>query len=250
MLLQDKVIIVTGASSGIGAAASHLLAREGARLVISARRKDRLDLVADEIRDGGGTAVTVQGDVGEEDHACDLVATAADRFGGLDAAFNNAGTVGDMAPIADLSAENWETVIRTNLTSAFLLARYQLPALVARGGGSIVFTSSFVGHATGFPGMGAYAAAKAGLVGLARTIAVEYGPHGIRANALLPGGTETDMAPQDAETRDFIRGLHALKRMARPDEIANAALFLLSDRASFVTGSAFVADGGNSISKT
>lgn len=250
MIFQDKVIIVTGASSGIGAAASHLLAREGARLVLSARRKDRLDLVSDEIRDRGGTAVTVRGDVGEEHHARDLVATAVDTFGGLDAAFNNAGTTGDMAPVADLSAENWETVLRTNLTSAFFLAKYQLPALVARGAGSLVFTSSFVGHATGFPGMGAYAAAKAGLVGLARTIAVEYGPSGIRANALLPGGTETDMAPQDAEARDFIRGLHVLKRMARSDEIANAALFLLSDRASFVTGSAFVADGGNSISKT
>ena len=125
-------------------------------------------------------------------------------------------------------------------------------ALRARGGGSLVFTGSFIGHTATLPGMGAYAASKAGLVGLMQAIAVEHGAEGIRANVLMPGGTLTAIAMDAAtnpETAAFISGLHALKRMAEPEEIADAALFLLSDMASFVTGSAMLADGGNSICK-
>jgi len=118
------------------------------------------------------------------------------------------------------------------------------------GGGALVFTSSFVGHTIGFPGKGAYAAAKAGLIGLTQVLAAEHGPEGIRANALLPGGTKTAMAGDDPEFHEFVKGLYALKRMAEPKEIARAAAFLLSDHASFVTGTALLADGGNSISKT
>ena len=121
--------------------------------------------------------------------------------------------------------------------------------MLERGGGSIVFTASFVGHMIGLPGMGAYAAAKAGLVGLAQVLAAEHGADGIRANTLLPGGTLTAMAGDDPAYHEVVRGLHALKRMASPEEIARAALFLVSDAASFVTGAAMIADGGNSISK-
>lgn len=250
MILADKTIIITGASSGIGAAAARLFAREGANIVLGARRETRLKALVDEIATTGGKARYLAGDVCDESFAAALVDLALKDFGRLDGGFNNAGTTGDMGPIPDMSAKAWNSVLETNLTSAFYAAKHQIPALIDAGGGSMVFTSSFVGQTVGLPGMGAYAAAKAGLVGLAQVLAAEHGPHGLRANTLMPGGTMTDMAGDDPGFHDFVRGLHALKRMAQPEEIAEAALFLLSDRASFVTGTALYADGGNSINKT
>ncbi|WP_428928507.1 SDR family oxidoreductase [Marinibacterium sp. SX1] len=251
MRFTDRTYIITGASSGIGHAAAGLLAAEGARLVLTARRADRLDRLAAELqaRHGPDRAVALPGDVRDESHARALVTLATERFGGLDGAFNNAGTTGPAGPLTALDAADWHDVIDTNLTAAALGAKHQIPALLARGGGSLVFTSSFVGHATGLPGMAAYAAAKAGLVGLTRVIAAEQGGAGIRANALLPGGTMTEMAGSDPAFHDWVSGLHALRRMATPDEIARAALFLLSEDASFVTGTALFADGGNAIFK-
>ena len=132
---------------------------------------------------------------------------------------------------------------------AFLGAKYQVPAMLARGGGSLLFTSSFVGHtAAGLPGTAAYAASKAGLIGLTKALAAEFGPQGIRVNAVLPGGTATDMAPTgDPEARAFVENLHALKRMAEPEEIARPVLHLASEAASFITGTALLVDGGVSI---
>ena len=253
MLLQDKTIIVTGASSGIGAAAARIFAAEGARLVISARRGDRLDDLAARIDQSAGRVAVLAGDVAAPGHAEALVALARDRFGGLDGAFNNAGQIGSGARVHETGDAEWQRLIATNLTAAFLAARAQVPALLERGGGALVFTGSFIGHTAVLPGMGSYAASKAGLIGLVQALAVDYGPQRIRANALLPGGTLTEMAGDAATNPDsaaFIAGLHALKRMAQPQEIARAALFLLSDHASFVTGSALLADGGNSICKT
>lgn len=249
MRMKDKVVIVTGASSGIGEAAARLLASEGAAVVLGARRRDRLEALAADIERAGGRARAVPGDVTDEHHAAAMVDAAQSAFGGLDAAFNNAGTVGDLVPIPEMSVANWCRVLDANLTSAFHAARHQIPALQARGGGSIVFTSTFVGSGIGIPGMGAYAAAKAGLVGLTQVLAAEHGPAGVRINALMPGGTKTEMASDDPATLDYIRGIHALKRMAEPAEIAMAALFLLGEEAAFVTGSALYADGGNTIFK-
>lgn len=252
MLLKDKTILITGASSGIGAAAAEIFAAEGARLVLSARGEDPLQAVAARITAAGGAVAALAGDVAAPGHAEALVALAQDRFGGLDGAFNNAGQLGLGAPVHLTGDEEWQRLIATNLTAAFLAARAQVPALLARGGGALVFTGSFIGHTAVLPGMGSYAASKAGLIGLVQALAVDYGPQGLRANALLPGGTLTGMAGDAAtnpDTAAFISGLHALKRMARPQEIARAALFLLSDHASFVTGTAMLADGGNSISK-
>ncbi len=249
MLLDGKTIIVTGASSGIGAAAARIFAAEGARLVLGARRSDMLEEVARDIEAKGGEAVFIAGNVEHSHYAAEMVTLAESHFGGLDGAFNNAGTTGDLSPVPDMDEANWRKVLAVNLDSAFHAARHQVPALQRRGGGSIVFTSSFVGHTIGLPGMGAYAASKAGLIGLAQVLAVEHGPENIRVNALLPGGTMTAMAGDDAGFHEVVRGFHALKRLAEPAEIARAALFLLSDHGSFVTGSAMIADGGNSVTK-
>jgi NAD(P)-dependent dehydrogenase (short-subunit alcohol dehydrogenase family) len=251
--LDGKTAIVTGASSGIGRAAARLFAEHGAKVVVGARRRDALDDLVAEIEAEGGEAVAHAGDVRDEACAQGLVGLAVERFGGLDIAFNNAGTLGEMGALGDLSLEGWRETLDVNLTGAFLGAKHQIPAMLSRGGGSLVFTSTFVGHTVGFPGMAAYGAAKAGLVGLARVIAAEYGAQGIRANALLAGGTDTPMGAEVANTPEtiaFVEGLHALKRIAQPDEIAQAALFLASDASSFVTGSAMAADGGVSISRT
>lgn len=248
MELKDKTIIITGASSGIGAAAALLFAAEGANLVLGARRGKELQQVAGQITQSNGTAVALAGDVTDDGYAQALVDLATESYGGLDGAFNNAGMMGDMGPVGEMSTEIWNAVIETNLTSGFYAAKAQVPALVKRGGGSILFTSSFVGYSNGgMPGMGAYAAAKAGLVGLAQSLAADHGADGVRANTLLPDGTLTAMAGDDAETHAFIAGLHPLKRMAQPAEIAQVAMFLLSDRAGFVTGSPVLADGGVSV---
>lgn len=251
--LKGKVAIVTGASSGIGRAAAKLFAANGADLIIAARRGDRLDQLAEQISEAGGRAFALAGDITDEEHHRDLVEAAVARFGGLDIAFNNAGSTGVAASLPDLATLDWRDTIDTNLTSAYFAAKYQLPALEARGGGSLLFTSSFVGHTVGFPSMAAYAAAKAGIVGLTQVLAAEYGACNIRVNALLPGGTDTPMGRKTAsspELLSFVAGLHALKRMARPEEIAAAALFLVSDSSSFVTGTAMLADGGVSITRT
>ncbi|MEL7706708.1 SDR family oxidoreductase [Citromicrobium bathyomarinum] len=247
-LLDGKAAIITGASAGIGRAAADLFVEQGASLVLVARRADRLEEIAAQIERQGGQVRVVVGDVTQERTHRDAVATALDTFGRLDVAFNNAGLVGEIGPLADASIETWTQVIDANLTAAFLGARSQIPAMLAGGGGALVFTGSFVGNSVGLPGMGPYAAAKAGLMGLVRAITADYAAQGIRANALLPGGTATEMAG-DADQREWAASLHAMKRIADPCEIAQAALFLASEMASFVTGSALWADGGNAAVK-
>ncbi len=253
MLLDGKTAIVTGASSGIGRAISLLFARHGAKVVLGARRQVELDRLVDEIINTGGQAIAVAGDVQDESYAEALVKTALERFGTLDVGVNNAGTLGEISPIPDISLAGWRETLDTNLTSAFLGAKYQIPAMQKTGSGSLIFTSSFVGHTAGMPGMGAYGASKAGMIGLMQNLAVEFGPLGIRVNALLPGGTDTPMGRNAAptpETQAFVENLHALKRTARPEEIAQSALYLASDMSVFTTGTAMRVDGGVSINHT
>jgi NAD(P)-dependent dehydrogenase (short-subunit alcohol dehydrogenase family) len=181
-----------------------------------------------------------------------LVDAAVERFGGLDIAINNAATLGPIGDFGQISLADWRHTLDVNLTSAFLAASHQIPAMLARGAGSLIFTSSFVGHTAGFPGMAAYSASKAGLIGLTQVLAAEYGPRAIRVNALLPGATDTEMSREFTKTpevRAQIASLYALKRMAKPEEIAQAALFLASDAASFITGTAMLVDGGVSINR-
>ena len=251
--LVGKVAIITGASSGIGRAVATLFAAEGARLVVAARRRDVLDALVHEIEADGGTACALSGDVSEESFARALVDEAKSRFGGLDIAVNNAAALGPMGATPDVTRAAWDDTMAVNLTGAFLGAKYQIPAMLERGAGSLIFVSSFVGYTVAMPGSAAYAASKAGIIGLMKSLAVEYGPQGIRINALLPGGTQTPMADamiNTDEMKAFVRNMHALKRTAQPIEQARAALFLASDAASFMTGSAMLVDGGVSINKT
>lgn len=252
MELKNKSIIVTGASSGIGAAAALLFAAEGANVVLGARRSAEMKTLAGQINEGNGKAVFLSGDVKDENYANALVDLAMEEFGGLDGAFNNAGIVGEMGPVADMGIDNWNQVISVNLTSAFLAAKAQVPVMKKRRQGSIVFTSSFVGFSNGgMPGMGAYAASKAGLIGLVQSLASDHAGDGVRVNALLPGGTITPSGGEgDPATLDFIANLHPMKRMADAKEVAQAALFLLSDRSTFMTGSPMIVDGGMSVRLT
>lgn len=250
--LKRKVAIVTGASSGIGHATAQLFAKEGATVVVAARRQPELKALIESIKKEGGHAVAIAGDVSEESFARKLVEETIEQFGQLDIAFNNAGILGPMGSVTEMSKTDWNQVIETNLTSAFMAAKYQLPAMLSGGCGSLIFTSSFVGYTAGMPGMAAYAASKAGLIGLTQVLASEYGSQNIRVNALLPGGTDTAAAQEFANTPDaleFVANLHAMKRIAKPEEIAQSALYLASDASSFTTGSALLVDGGISINR-
>ncbi|MBU8543354.1 MULTISPECIES: SDR family oxidoreductase [Roseomonadaceae] len=248
MELKNKTIIITGASSGIGKAAALLFAAEGANVVLGARRAELLRQLAGDIERTGGRAAVLAGDVREEGFAEALVDAARSEFGGLHGAFNNAGIVGPMSAVADMELTTWQEIIDVNLTSAFRAAKAQIPAF-GQGAGSIVFTSSFVGFSNGgMPGMAAYAASKAGLIGLVRSLASDHAAAGIRVNALLPGGTVTPAGGEgNAAVLDLIATLHPMRRMATAHEIAQAALFLLSDRSSFMTGSPMLVDGGISV---
>lgn len=251
--LSNKVAIVTGASAGIGRATAKLFAAEGAKLVVGARRQSELDELVAEIKAKGGQAVALAGDVRSEDYAKALVALAVEKYGRLDVAFNNAGTLGEAGPSTGVSEQGWNDAIAINLTGSFLGAKHQIAEMVKHGAGSVIFTSTFVGYSFAFPGVAAYAASKAGLVGLTQALAAEFGPQGVRVNAILPGAVDTDMyrdMNNTPESQSFITNLHALKRVATPEELARSVLYLASDDSAFVTGTASLVDGGASITRT
>ncbi len=251
--LQNKVAIITGASAGIGRESAKLFAAEGAAVVVGARRESELDALVAEITASGGKAFALAGDVRDETYHQKLVNAAITQFGRLDIGFNNAGTLGEAGPSTQVSAEGFSDTLAVNLTASFLGAKHQIAEMVKTGGGSVIFTSTFVGYSLSFPGVAAYAASKSGLIGLTQALAAEFGPQQVRVNAILPGAVYTDMYRDMNDTADkqaFITGLHALKRVGQPIEIARTALFFASDDSSFVTGTASLIDGGLSITRT
>jgi hypothetical protein len=251
--LAGKVAVVTGASSGIGYATARLFAAEGASVVAGARRQTELGHLVADITATGGRCVALAGDVREESHAEALVELAETTYGGLDIAFNNAGTLGDTGPTTSISVTAFTDALAANLTSAFLGAKHQVPAMLKRGAGWLIFTSTIAGVTVGFPGTASYSASKSGLIGLTQALAAEYGPAGIRVNAILPGAVDTPMYRQmnsSAASQAFMAGLHALKRTGTPEELARSVLFLASDASSFMTGAALLIDGGISINRT
>jgi len=248
MLLENKVAIVTGGNRGIGAATTRLLAREGAAVTIAARDRESGVSLAEEVRQSGGRAIFVPCDVGRKDDVGAMVAATVDAFGGIDILVNNAG-VGSGAPLLETDEALWDEVMRINLKGHFLCATAVVPHMVARGGGAIVNTSSILA-CSALPTSAAYTASKAAILGLTRAMALEWGPLGIRVNCILPGSTDTAMLWGDLPERDVpmertrLEQVIPLQRVASPEEIAEATLWLCSSRASFVSGSFLWIDGG------
>jgi NAD(P)-dependent dehydrogenase (short-subunit alcohol dehydrogenase family) len=238
---------VTGATSGIGRAAALLYGKHGAKVVVSGRRTEEGEAVAQEIRANGGEATFIRADVSKAEDVKNLIDITLQTYGRLDAAFNNAGTEGQFGPLGDLDETIWDTTININLKGAWLLLKHQIPVMLAQGGGSIVFNGTVVAD-VGMAGATIYAASKGGVVSLARSAAIEYAGAGIRINVINPGAIETPMGERafggiDA-FRDFMAPRHPIGRVGTPEEIAEAAVWLTSDAASFVTGQVLNVDGG------
>jgi len=251
-LLEGKVVMVTGGTSGIGRESALLFAREGAKVALTGRRATEGQAVVDEIEASGGAALFIEADLFEFSNIANVVAKVVAKWGRLDCAFNNAGVSGG-GPIETLDEAVWDRVVDSNLKAAFFCLQAQAAQMKRQGaGGSIVFNASALGLIA-MPGTTIYSASKGGVISMARAAAVELGPVGIRVNSLNPSLTRTPMtAPRittDAEgvpSHPYAVGI-PLGRMADPIEMANAALFLLSDLASYVNGHALVVDGGQSI---
>jgi len=250
--LVGRVALVTGASRGIGAAVARRFAQEGAELVLVARTVGGLEEADDAARAAGSKATLVPLDLRDFEAIDRLGASLYERFGRVDVFVGNAAMLGSLSPVHHITPVDWQQTIDLNLTANWRLIRSLDPLLRQSPAGRAIFVTADVGSLPK-PFWGAYAASKAGMIGLVQVIAAEFGAKGIRANAILPGGTDTPMGQAVANTPEakaFIAGLHALKRMAAPEEIARSVLYLASDASSFMTGAALLVDGGVSISRT
>jgi len=245
--MQGKAAIVTGASTGIGRATALAFAREGAHVALADVDVERGEETAAEVGALGVDAIFVRADVSDASSVAALVRATIDRLGRIDFAFNNAGIEGSQAPTADCTIENWNRTIEVNLTGVFLCMREEIPRMLAQGGGAIVNNSSVAGL-VGFTGIPAYTASKHGVLGLTKTAALEYATQGIRVNAVCPGVIDTEMITRfthgDTGAADQLLETEPVARLGAPSEIADAVVWLCSERASFVTGHALAVDGG------
>ncbi|MBO8173421.1 MAG: glucose 1-dehydrogenase [Bacillaceae bacterium] len=246
MRLQDKVAVVTGGGGGIGRATALCMAREGAAVIVS-----DIDIASGEktvriIRESGGQATFAECHVAEPAEVEQLMEQAVNTYGGIDVLFNNAGIGNAELRLSELTVEEWDRVVDVNLKGVFLGMKYAIPHMVQRGGGSIINTSSVLG-VKGKKYTGPYNASKAGVITLTKNAALEYGKHKIRVNAIAPGVIDTAIVDgwKAQEWKwEIISKANALKRVGRPEEVAQAVLFLASDEASYITASTLYVDGG------
>ncbi len=247
--LSGKTCLVTGASSGIGAATALALGRAGANVVLAARREDACAAVAQAIVAAGGRALVVKTDVGIEAEVRHAVGAAVAHFGRLDAAFNNAGMLGVAAPLHEITTADFDAVLRTNVMSVFWSMKYEIEAMLNTGGGAIVNNASIAAQ-LGFAGLAPYNASKHAVMGLTRTAALEYFKQGIRINAVCPGPIATPMAETGFGGAENLHAAMAGSpggRAGQPEEIAQAVLFLLSGAASYISGLGLTVDGGYTV---
>ena len=248
-LMEDKVVLITGGASGIGRATALAFATAGAKVVVSGRRETEGFETVALITKAGGQGTFVRADVTKEDQVQALVSQTVSRYGRLDAAFNNAGIEGEVGKQThEQSVENYHAVMDTNVLGVLLAMKHEVGAMLKNGGGAIVNNAS-VGGLIGFPGVSVYVASKHAVLGLTKTAALEYARQGIRVNAVSPGGIETPMLYRftggaGSEFFNQLSGLHPIGRLGKPEEIAEAVLWLCSEKASFVTGVSLTADGG------
>ncbi len=247
MRLKDKVALITGAGSGMGRATAVLFAREGAKVAVVDINAAGAEDTVRRIASAGGEAIAIRADVSNSEDASSMVAGAVAKFGGLDIIYNNAGIEGEGRFTAEVTEEQFDRVIAINLRGVWLGMKYALPELVKRGGGAVISTASIAGL-IGLRGSVAYSAAKAGVIGMTRVVAIEYGRYNIRANCICPGFIHTEMADRVSGGEGFspeqTRRLSVFGRFGEPEEIAQTALFLASDDCKFATGQPFVIDGG------
>jgi NAD(P)-dependent dehydrogenase (short-subunit alcohol dehydrogenase family) len=249
MKLDGKVALITGGNSGIGSATAALFAKEGAAVVLTGRNRERGEQVALAINQAGGKAMFIRADVRVADDCRQAVEQTLERFGRIDVLFNNAGVFYPKT-VPECTEQEWDETIDSSLKGAFLMSKYALPSMIERGSGSIILNSSGWGILGG-DRAAAYCAAKGGLIIMAKAMAIDHGPDGIRVNCVCPGDTETPMLTDDAakrgmEWKDYVAAGsdRPLRRIGTAEEIARAVLFLASDDSSYVTGEALVVDGG------
>ncbi len=248
-VLDGKVAIITGAASGIGAATAQSFAAEGAALLLADVQEAAGEGLAQTLQGAGARVSFLRTDVTKGVQVEQMVQATADRYGGLDILVNNAGNVGELAKTAECTEENWDFLVDLNMKSAFLGMKHALPLLIQSGSGAVVNLSSGAGI-MGFPGRPGYTAAKGGIVALTRSVALEYAGQNVRVNCVCPGSTLTPMLQRLEELypgrHDFLRQQVPLRRLAAPEDIAKAVLFLASDDAAYITGVALPVDGGAS----
>lgn len=251
MMLHNKVAIITGAASGIGREVAILFSNKDASLVLCDVDKKKLFKTADTIEKQGGRVLPVVADVSNEKEVKKLINETIREYGKLDIACNNAGVGGELATTADYSVKEWDRVMNINLKGQWLCMKYEIPAMLKNGEGSIINVSSILGT-VGFANAPAYTAAKHGLIGLTKTAALEYAAKAIRINAIAPAFIETPMLEKagittDEEMKASVVELHPMARLGRPEEVADAVLWLASDESTFVTGHTLLVDGGYTV---
>lgn len=244
MELEGKVALITGAGSGIGEGTAMLFAKEGAKLVLSDINEEAGNKVLTKIKENGGEAVFIKADTSVAQDSEKSVEVALNTFGRLDIAVNNAGIGGAMAPVGEYGIDDWDKVIAINLSGVFYGMRYQIPAMLKNGSGSIINVASILGN-VGFAKSAAYVAAKHGVVGLTKSAAIEYSSKGIRVNSVGPGFIRTPLLEQlEKEHLDQIIALHPIGRLGEVKEVAQLFLWLACERSSFATGAYYPVDGG------